>query len=96
MMRYVLLNTVFLTMLVAASWAMARRTLFAKRYRYTILALLILTAVFDSLIIAMGIVGYNNEHILGVYVGKAPIEDFAYALVAAVFVPALWEYYDKK
>jgi lycopene cyclase domain-containing protein len=55
--------------------------------------------VFDSLIIAAGIVGYDTAKILGIYIGTAPIEDFMYALLAAVIVPALWKgfgLYDRK
>jgi lycopene cyclase domain-containing protein len=58
--------------------------------------LLITTVIFDSLIIAAGIVGYNLEAILGIYIGKAPIEDFAYAVIAALFVPYMWERLGKK
>lgn len=55
-----------------------------------LVALLLMTAVFDSLIVSSGIVGYNESKILGVYVGAAPIEDFAYALLAAIVVPDIW------
>lgn len=54
------------------------------------------TIVFDSLIIATGIVGYDLDAILGIYIVRAPIEDFAYAVVAALFVPYLWERIGKK
>lgn len=57
----------------------------------TMASLLVLTAVFDSLIIWAEIVGYNYENILGIYVGKAPLEDFAYAIVAVLLVPYVWE-----
>lgn len=62
----------------------------------TLAILLVTTVVFDSLIIAAGIVGYNLDAILGVYIARAPIEDFAYAVVAALFVPYLWERLGKK
>lgn len=96
MMRYALLNLVVLAVLLIFSWLLVRRNLVSKRYGYTLAALVGMTAVFDSLIIAMGIVGYNNAHILGVYIGRAPLEDFAYAIAAALLVPALWEYYDRR
>lgn len=53
-------------------------------------ALLFLTAVFDSVMIAAGLFGYRPQALSGVYVGLAPIEDFAYPLAAAVLLPALW------
>lgn len=54
------------------------------------IVLLALTAVFDNLMIRMGFVGYNPERISGVFVGVAPLEDFAYPLAAVVLLPALW------
>ena len=52
--------------------------------------LIILTAVFDSLIISAGIVDYDPAKILGLKIGLAPIEDFAYSLVVVVLIPAIW------
>ncbi|MHA7141416.1 lycopene cyclase domain-containing protein [Arthrobacter sp. Sr33] len=52
--------------------------------------LLALTAVFDNLMIRLGFFGYNSEWISGVFVGVAPVEDFAYPLAAVVLLPALW------
>ena len=52
--------------------------------------MLILTAVFDNVLVATGIVGYDPRLISGVLVGVAPIEDFAYAIAAVVLLPALW------
>lgn len=68
-----------------------------KAWWLTLAILLVLTAVFDSLIIWAEIVGYDTQKILGLYVGKAPIEDFFYAVLAVVIVPALWNLFgDKK
>lgn len=50
----------------------------------------VFTAVFDSLIIGAGIVGYDERHLLGWFIGLAPVEDFAYAVAALVLLPALW------
>ncbi|WP_138445066.1 lycopene cyclase [Sinomonas susongensis] len=52
--------------------------------------LLVLTAVFDSAMIAVGLFGYRPEALSGLFVGLAPVEDFAYPLAAAVMLPALW------
>ena len=52
--------------------------------------LLVLTAVFDSVIVGTGIVGYDPARILGVRIGAAPVEDFAYPVAAALALPALW------
>ncbi|GAB4100361.1 prenyltransferase [Sinomonas halotolerans] len=53
-------------------------------------ALLVLTAVFDNLMIAAGLFSYAPESLTGTAVGLAPVEDFGYPLAAAVLVPALW------
>ncbi|GAB4086273.1 hypothetical protein GCM10028784_29030 [Myceligenerans cantabricum] len=55
-------------------------------------ALLVLTAVFDNVMIATGLFGYADEHISGVRIGLAPVEDFAYPLAAVILLPALWSY----
>jgi lycopene cyclase domain-containing protein len=51
-----------------------------------------MTAIFDNLIIASGIVDYDYEKTLGIRIVLAPIEDFAYTLVALVLVPSLFNY----
>lgn len=48
------------------------------------------TAVFDSLMIAAGLFTYAPSHLIGLHIGLAPIEDFAYVLVAGTLLPALW------
>ena len=53
-------------------------------------ALLALTAVFDSIMIAAGLFEYADGTRLGPTIGNAPIEDFAYPIVAVLVVPAVW------
>ena len=55
-----------------------------------LVVLLILTAIFDNLMIAAGLVAYDDALTSGLRLGLAPIEDFSYALAAAVFVPSVW------
>ena len=57
---------------------------------WTLIILLAATAVFDSLIIWAGIVEYDESLILGLRIGAAPVEDFFYAILAAVMVPSIW------
>jgi lycopene cyclase domain-containing protein len=57
---------------------------------YTLIALLLLTAVFDNFIVGSGVVAYDNTLLTGVFIGFAPIEDFAYTLVAALLIPLTW------
>jgi lycopene cyclase domain-containing protein len=89
---YWLLNLPFLgaVAVVAIAALLARR---APRWRAIGLAaivLLVLTAVFDNILVATGIVGYDPSRISGVLVGVAPVEDFAYAVAAVVLLPSLW------
>ncbi|UFS58231.1 lycopene cyclase domain-containing protein [Subtercola endophyticus] len=56
----------------------------------TAIILLVITAVFDNVMISIGLVGYNRALISGVFIGVAPLEDFAYALGAVLLLPALW------
>lgn len=91
-MTYWLLNVPFLAAvaLVAIAAVAARR---APRWRavgLTAIVLLLATAVFDNVLVATGIVGYDASRISGVLVGVAPLEDFAYAVAAVVLLPSLW------
>jgi len=52
--------------------------------------LLLFTAVFDNIMIGVGLVAYAPEHFGGVLVWLAPLEDFAYPIAAAVLLPSLW------
>ncbi|WP_291050999.1 lycopene cyclase domain-containing protein [Herbiconiux sp.] len=56
----------------------------------TMAVLLVLTAVFDNVMIAVGLVGYDPDLISGAFVGIAPLEDFAYAIAAVLLLPSLW------
>jgi lycopene cyclase domain-containing protein len=52
--------------------------------------LLVMTAVFDNIMIGVGLVGYNESLISGAFIGIAPLEDFAYTVAAVVLLPSLW------
>ena len=94
-MTYWALNAVFLTLVMAVVVAaiICRRGgngINWPAMGLTMLLLLLMTAVFDNVMIGVGLVGYNNTLISGVFVGIAPLEDFAYAIAAVVLLPALW------
>ncbi|MFD5821511.1 lycopene cyclase domain-containing protein [Nesterenkonia xinjiangensis] len=57
---------------------------------FAAVVLLVLTAVFDNVMIAVGLFTYAEDGISGIRVGLAPIEDFAYPLAAVILLPALW------
>ena len=65
-----------------------RRTLAAGAIGLGVL--LVTTAVFDNIMIAVGLVAYAPDRISGAFLGIAPLEDFAYAIAAAVLLPSLW------
>lgn len=88
MATYAVLNVVFLSVLLV--WLRPWRVLRRKAVVVMGAHLLWMTALFDSLIIAYGIVDYDVSKILDIYIGKAPIEDFFYTVAAVVLVPALW------
>jgi len=98
-MTYLLLNTAFLAPVLAVAVAaivVARQRNPAGVARSLpalligLVAIVIATAVFDNVIIATGIVDYDAARISGAKIGVAPVEDFAYAIAAAVLLPALW------
>lgn len=95
-MTYWALNACFLAV-VALAWV---AVLIRHRHRprglpwravlATLAVILAATAVFDNLMIAVDLFGYREEKISGAFLGLAPLEDFGYAIAAALGLPALW------
>ncbi len=52
--------------------------------------LVVLTAVFDNLMIAAGLFDYDWENMSGLRLGRMPLEDLAYPLGALLALPGLW------
>lgn len=97
-MTYWALNAIFLAAVAAVAVAavLSKR---APRWRsvgLVLLVVLLTTAIFDNVMIAVGLVGYDAAKISGVFVGVAPLEDFAYALAAVVLLPCLWTLLEKR
>jgi small toxic polypeptide LdrA/B/C/D len=95
-MTYLLLNAVFMITAFAAIFLLGHGQIRPKNLIITLSVMLALTAIFDTAIIATGIVAYDETKILGLYIFRAPVEDFGYAVIAAFLAPMLWRYYDKK
>lgn len=98
-MIYATLNTVFLGLtlwFVVIAWiVLGRRDGLSVRqvwpqWAVTAGVLLLCTAVFDNLIIAVHLVAYNPSTLTGIYLGLVPIEDFAYTVAAVAGLPTLW------
>ena len=75
---------------------LVRKKLQGKPVFITALVMLLLTLIFDNVIIGTGIVAYDQSKLSGIMLGYAPIEDFAYTLVALVLTPSLFEFFRKK
>lgn len=88
MATYLILNIVFIY-LTCVLFKIKPNHL-TKTTLYTLVLLLLLTTIFDNVIIASSIVSYDKLKILGVFIFKAPIEDFMYSVLAVLLVPIVW------
>lgn len=95
MVTYVVLNILFMAAILALLWY--RRVLALNRVVLALLVILVLlTVVFDSFIISSDIVDYDSDKILNVYLWRAPLEDFAYSVLAALAIPAFWKLFKEE
>lgn len=97
-MTYWLINAAFLAVvaLVAIAALLTRRSPRWAAVGLAAALVLVMTAVFDNLMIAVGLVAYAPEHISGAFIGIAPLEDFAYAIAAVIGLPSLWSLLGRK
>lgn len=91
-MTYSLLAVGFLlvALLIAAIAVRGRRRTAIGTVALAGLGLIVLTAVFDNVMIAAGLFTYAEGLHLGWFIGLAPVEDFTYPLAALILLPALW------
>ncbi|WP_058741907.1 lycopene cyclase domain-containing protein [Curtobacterium citreum] len=59
------------------------------------IALLVMTIVFDNVIVGTGVVAYDASLISGLKIGVIPVEDLAYSIAAVVLLPSLWVLFDR-
>lgn len=85
---YLVLNLVFMAAILFLFVKTVSKP--SSAWWITLGALLLLTVIFDNLIIAAGIVDYDTSKLMGLYIGVAPIEDFFYTVLAVILVPVLW------
>ena len=98
MLTYLLLNVIFFGVVLVVLLSLIRPK-HSRHILITIGILLVCTALFDSLIVSLGIVAYDHTKLLGISIGSAPVEDFFYAILAGFMIPLLWKLagtYDKK
>lgn len=88
MATYIIVNIVF----VVVTFIVLRIKVHSpsKKWFAMLLVLLVLTAIFDSMLVYFSIIDYAPEKILGIRIGYAPVEDFFYAIYAALVVPFIW------
>lgn len=97
-MTYALLSLLFLAVaaavLVVGLAVAPDRALLVRRWWLPALlaavVVLVLTAVFDNLMIGAGFMTYADTHISGARLGLVPVEDFSYPLAALLLLPAIW------
>ena len=94
-MTYAGLNLIFLAVaaIAALSTLRGRQWLTVAK---VLAPMLVLTAIFDNAIIATGIVAYDPSIISGIKIGVAPIEDFGYTVAAALLLPTIWFFLEKR
>lgn len=90
-MTYLLLNIIFL-FIVMSILVLSRKLRWNSAMTWTMIVLIVATAIFDSLIVGVEIVAYDEAKILGLRVGQAPIEDFFYAILAGIIIPTIWNW----
>ena len=91
-MTYWALNAIFLAVVAAVAIAavVSKRGPRWASVGLVLGVVLLMTAVFDNVMIGVGLVGYDEAKISGAFIGIAPLEDFAYAIAAVVLLPSLW------
>ena len=91
-MNYLEMNSWFILPILI--WYFARfRTSRLCYDRIPLLILMLMTAVFDNLIILAGIVSYDESQLSGIKILVAPIEDFAYTLVLVPLIALVQSYF---
>jgi lycopene cyclase domain-containing protein len=92
---YALLAVIFLCVAGLLAALAGRRVPQPRRWWVAVLVtasvLVLLTALFDNLMIAADLFRYPGSALLGPRIGLAPLEDFAWPVFAALALPALWE-----
>jgi len=88
-MTYLALNLTFMFIAFVILNLVSRKSPW-RAIGFTMLWMLLVTLVFDNVIIGLEIVGYDKSKISGILLGLAPIEDFAYTVVAVLAVSIIW------
>jgi lycopene cyclase domain-containing protein len=92
-MSYVALSGVFLAFTAAVAAVATWRRGLGRRWwaatGATIAVLMVLTIVFDNVMIAADLFRYNEESLAGWHVGLAPVEDLIWPVAAGLLLPSV-------
>ena len=88
-MLYLYLNLTFMLIAFVILNVFVRKMPW-KILSITLIGMILLTAIFDNVIIGLKIVDYNQSKLSGAFLGLAPIEDFAYTVVSVLAVATIW------
>lgn len=83
---------VFFIGLIRAARVRGEARRYLVGYAVTTVALLVLTAVFDNIMMAAGFFDYGREQISGARFILMPLEDFFYPIAAAFLLAGLWQF----
>lgn len=92
-MTYTIIVVPFVLLTIVVTLSTLRRPAFGRRMAasaVSAIVLLVLTAIFDNVMIGVGLIDYPEQHLSGLRIGIAPLEDFSYPLCAAFLVPAVY------
>ena len=102
-MTYLLMSIPFLTVglvvfLLGAAHARRRGSLsrYLSAWAAATTVLVILTAIFDNVMIAAGLFDFGADEVSGVRLGLMPLEDFLYPIVGALLLSGLWQLLEKE
>lgn len=94
-MSYAVLGLVFVAVAAVLATAVARLARLPRRWWSATLlvgvVLMVLTAVFDSVMITADLFRYDESALVGPRVWLTPVEDLAWPVFAVLALPALWE-----
>jgi small toxic polypeptide LdrA/B/C/D len=95
MLTYTLMGIPFIGFVLLLDMVILRTWVIRQHRTWLIMAvLLVFTSLFDQLLVIY-IVNYNEAHMLGLRLGRAPIEDFSYTIAAVIGISAMLQHLSK-
>ena len=92
-MSYLVLGLVMVAACAVVALITAARRRLGGRWwapiTVTAVVLVVLTIVFDSIMIAADLFRFEEAHLIGVRIGLAPVEDLAWPVAAALLLPSV-------